>query len=43
MESLGPEDHDDLADSFDKGCVIGFWCGALVVAVIVALFGGFAT
>ena len=37
------DEEDELADSFDSGCVIGFWCGAFVGAVIVALFGGFAT
>ena len=37
------ENHDDLADSFDSGCIIGFWCGVFVAAVVVALFGGFAT
>ena len=36
------DNPDDLADSFDAGCVVGFWCGVFVAAVLVALYGGFA-
>ena len=42
MEQLD-EDTDPLADNFEAGCAIGFWCGAFTAAVIVALFRGFAT
>jgi hypothetical protein len=43
VDSIGPESSDDLADSFDYGCVMGFWCGVFVAAVVVALFRGYAT